>query len=901
MSKKKIIILSILTALFASLAFGIYYVNKIVLPTLVREKLITGLSELTSTKVTLDGLRFSLLRGIVITGLEISDKDDPSKLLCSIKDASAGFLLPALVTKKKVIIPSITINSLTLQLNRKKDGTLNISDLIEKLKKPQGPAKEPPVIIKSVKISDSVIHFTDFTIEPNTAAELDIERLSVNMQLQKATASTQCYIVKDSKKTGLKLKVDYYYASQGWEADMASDAIDLLVFKNYLKSIPVGIEAAEIHDLKTKISFDNKTINADGMLKIAPLSLKQNDVSLKDATGSVSFSIQSGTDDFKKMSAKGNIILEKGLFSYIGVAGIDGKIEKSSCEYIKTENSLNLSLNLALSSTNIVKDRTKIAGASVQTKTKLVIPLLPKEGMRDSINYTGTAVVRADEVSGLEQIGALYGISARVSFKNNEALIDQLQLKALDSEITGKGTLKNSTLSLDVEGDFDLEEIVKILPQGSELPEFDISGTTEAKINITTDIAKPQAPAVKGEALLQNVDLELPQNKISLETDSGRLKFDTSQEKLEWHFEAVKYSGSKYSVDGTLKNFKTPQIAAMVIGPDVKCHIELTKEPNLTKITSAKGNYKNSEFDMAATIDTAQNISASGTVNLNLADLIYFLPQNQSTFEQMKLSGNCTLQTKLKGPLSNWKLWNINTTGSSSLIKCYGLKFQNVALEYVQLQQQGFLNLLTFDSYRGKGILKGKLELLGKDISYNFQGSLRSLELGLLKNDTPLKEKNIYGLLDVDISGAGRAANLNTLRGEGAFTISEGNLWEFNPLGGLGSFIFKPGFNRTMFSNARADFIIRDGYVATDNLELLGENLGLIGEGRVYFDGNIDFIINTQIPASGAGKVGDIITRAGNITAVKISGTVKEPKYKLQPIGENIIKKVSDIFSNILP
>ena len=101
--KKKIILIVTIIFLISSAA-GIYYIHKVLLPTIVKQQLITNLSSLTDAKVTLDTIHFNLLRGIVISGLRIYEKDDPSKILCSLKEASATFLVIPFIRENKIII-----------------------------------------------------------------------------------------------------------------------------------------------------------------------------------------------------------------------------------------------------------------------------------------------------------------------------------------------------------------------------------------------------------------------------------------------------------------------------------------------------------------------------------------------------------------------------------------------------------------------------------------------------------------------------------------------------------------------------------------------------------------------------------------------------------------------------
>ena len=175
-----------------------------------------------------------------------------------------------------------------------------------------------------------------------------------------------------------------------------------------------------------------------------------------------------------------------------------------------------------------------------------------------------------------------------------------------------------------------------------------------------------------------------------------------------------------------------------------------------------------------------------------------------------------------------------------------------------------------------------------------------------------MKNKTFYGILGLNISISGVANDVKSLKGESSLVIKNGNLLEFNPLKGLVSFFFIPHFGNIVFTHAQGDFTISDGFITTDNLELLGPELGLIAEGKMSFSGDLDFLVNAQAIQPGQketageqagiiGKTTEVVAKAGSLTGIKISGTINKPKYKIQPIAENIIKKVGDILSNLVP
>jgi hypothetical protein len=251
--------------------------------------------------------------------------------------------------------------------------------------------------------------------------------------------------------------------------------------------------------------------------------------------------------------------------------------------------------------------------------------------------------------------------------------------------------------------------------------------------------------------------------------------------------------------------------------------------------------------------------------------------------------------------------WTIKGSGFSDLIRGYGYKATNIRLTYEQTGGIGLIDELTFEAYGGQGFVKGRLDVTGDVISYALRGMIDNLDLAALKLDAPIKDVALYGTMGLKIAFQGVGNDTQTLKGGGHVTIVNGNIWEFNPLKELGTFLFAPRFGKLAFTTAQGDFFIRDNAVTSDNMELLGPELSLLIEGKVGFDGTLDLLVNSQVPLPGPAqklaetKIGEAVTKAGSLTAIEVKGTMQKPKYKLLPIRANIVKRISDVVSNILP
>ena len=170
----KLIIVFIVFSLLS--AAGTIYLNKVFLPTKIKSLIIQGLSEATGKDVSLDSVQFSIFKGLVIRNLNISDAGNS---LISLKEGSCTFLVFP-VFKKIVILPTIALKSPVINLTRRKDGSLNILDIIPKDTQPK-PKSKFNIFVYKVSLRDAVIKFRDETFDVPFTKEL--QDLDINLYL----------------------------------------------------------------------------------------------------------------------------------------------------------------------------------------------------------------------------------------------------------------------------------------------------------------------------------------------------------------------------------------------------------------------------------------------------------------------------------------------------------------------------------------------------------------------------------------------------------------------------------------------------------------------------------------------------------------------------------------------
>jgi hypothetical protein len=920
---KKKLLLGILGILLIAIAGGLVTFAKKTLPGIAKEKIINILCETTQSKVTIENVDFNIFQGIVLKNLRIFEKGSSTNILCSAKETTVSFLIIPFFKEKQIILPSIKIKSLVLNINRENDCSLNIGYFFEKENKvPEVPAKEKTpdiqkkinsikLLAQTIQITDSRVFFNDAAITPQAEIQLYLKHLKVRGSWKKLNFEGFAQLSKNDQKTELHLVGSYVFNPSLLLINMTANELDVINYEPYYRNLPVLLKSGKIHNLSCIGALDNNNFKIETKFDADAFSLAKEEFSIDNSSFNSQITVQSPLNDLNKISSQGTLDLKDGFLSFNKDFNLKGSIEKSALDFTAKAHQFHLSGALTLSQVDAEKDKLKLTRATLETSFTFASALTQENNQ--SISYSGALNIKNADISGIETLDTITGFHSTIKFKNADLIFEDIQARALDTVLSATGTFKNNILTLEGSADIMLEKITPFLNKQFPALNCELNGTALLKIHYASDITSKNPPVISGETQLLKINLTLPTLKHKLSADKGTVLFNTKEENIRWHFSDARYLEKSYKIEGDLKGFKTPHINANLAGQGISLKTNFIKENETYIVTSLKGRYLNSTFDIHGQIKPKKEISLNGSVVVDANDLKTLLPNHSATFKQMKPQGRCSFKAEIAGPLNDIRSWNIKTKATSASLKLYDLTIKDVKLDYAQMNQKGYINEFSFNAYKGQGMIKGNLNLSHKDKTYYLlNGTLKDLELNDLKNDTPAKSKTLYGACFLNISIEGNTQDINSAKGVGSLLIKKGNLWEFNPLKGLGNFLLIPRFTNIVFTNAQGNFTIEDGFLKTDDLELLGPEMGLIAEGKMSFKGDLDFLINTQIIQSGSketpdqenevrSQIAQIFSKKGSLTGIKISGTIKEPKYKIQAIAENIIKKFSDIFSNFIP
>ena len=266
---------------------------------------------------------------------------------------------------------------------------------------------------------------------------------------------------------------------------------------------------------------------------------------------------------------------------------------------------------------------------------------------------------------------------------------------------------------------------------------------------------------------------------------------EATPDSLKWRDFTATYQGQKYTLSGSLDNFKNPKILTTLDGPDLQLKADIVKNDDLITINALTGKYLNAAFDSKGTVTLlgAQGpvFDINSNVSLLLEDLIKALPaQQKKSIQAFEPHGMISMTADLKGTgLGLEKLPpQCRDNEPRSTLMGYNLDDMKISID----QDEGKIKNLTFDGklYDGTVHAVGSLDLTAKGMPYDLALNIDNTDLHKLKMDSPLKMEEIDGKFFLTALAHGTVADFkNNLHATGSLAIRDGFLAEFNLFKGL--------------------------------------------------------------------------------------------------------------------
>ncbi|MDD2680115.1 MAG: AsmA family protein [Candidatus Omnitrophica bacterium] len=290
---KKIIIIVLVLAILIS--GGIIYLNNVFLPTKIKSLIIQGIEERTNAKVTLESVRVNIFKGLVLKDLGIYQEETA---LLKVKEASCIFL-PWSLLEKKIAIPFISLKSPQIFLERRKDNTFNLEDLVVPRGEPPvntpSPASSPQakapaaktkkgftVLFYRLSISKAKIIFRDATFSPPYESSLENINIVIQLSLPSLVKFKLSAFIPAAQPVNISASGVFNPPRRELSAKLNVNNFSPEAFSVYYQK--AGLKIAGLLSLASDIKMKDGILYADTQAQGKNLNIQQKNISVKADT-----------------------------------------------------------------------------------------------------------------------------------------------------------------------------------------------------------------------------------------------------------------------------------------------------------------------------------------------------------------------------------------------------------------------------------------------------------------------------------------------------------------------------------------------------------------------------------------------------------------------------------------
>lgn len=575
----------------------------------------------------------------------------------------------------------------------------------------------------------------------------------------------------------------------------------------------------------------------------------------------------------------------------------DGKIDALINLNLKVkENSL--AADITAQNKNIVLSRDKLLlKLNSALKTNLQYNFRDKQ-----LKYSGIAEVARADFSGIQAVGEINNIRARIQFNdlglNSEKVLATVFGMPIEAKIN-LADFNNPHISFSAVAELNLKDAQEIL---TEKFKVNLPAELTGQGRLSLDFRKTPAqeiPEITGS--LELISSQAKINRIALPLKDIKGTIEYSQDKLQWSNLSFSYLDSIYKTSGALADLRAPQANVTLSSDELLLKTSFRLKEKLVKIAKMEGRYLNSWLFAKGNINIADPQALQADINVELALDLKDLDKFKKPLEQIKPKGLVKAKIILNGNLTNPKYSQIRAELSSSTLSLYGLKADGFFLNYAQADGIADIPLIHLSLYGGFLEAAAKINLDSENQPFWTEAKINDIKIEKLKLDTPFKDKDSSGTIRAITKVNGFLKDISKLSGAGKIQIENGKLWELNLFKGLGKLLFSKDFTDIVFSDGYCEFFIKDKAIFTDKLILKSSLVNLEGRGKIGFDGALDASLNVQMsgelaPATGGVKdiTAAIMGQAGRFATIKLSGTLQKPEYQHRFTPVDVLKGLKD-------
>ncbi len=519
------------------------------------------------------------------------------------------------------------------------------------------------------------------------------------------------------------------------------------------------------------------------------------------------------------------------------------------------------------------------------------------------INYHLDCALKNIDLQGLEILPKINFKEGKISLSPEGIIIENVKGTTQGIPFNIRGGIKdfkNFVSDIRIDSQSSLEKLKELLKRKEEIS---LKGKIFLTLQVLGPLREESRLEIKGtslikEGLLSFKGLEQP---IIWE---GSFSFSKEKDYLDWQDLKIKVFDRTFNLKGKLKNFKKPHIQSSIKSKNVNIETIFSVDKKTLQEISLKGEAYSSPIEARGTLifeEKSPYLKLQGKLNLRLESLKNII--NNKYLQRINPQGVMDTIFFLEGNILNLQELKIYMQSQGKEIKLYNLTLNQPFLKLLMENRELTLSPLQTEFYKGLADLRIKVNLRNKSLVLNL--SLQDVDLENLAKDLNSK-KPLKGTLAAELQLYSQdLKDVGKLRGQGKLKIKDGLLWELNLFQKLGKILFLPDFQKIVFSDGWAEFLVENKNIVVDELELNSKTLTLKGQGKIDFDRNINFIFFTELNpkilknSKDLRKITSLILGEGGITII-VNGDISNPQVKIKPFVVSPVKKFKDLLETFL-
>ncbi|MDO8749517.1 MAG: DUF748 domain-containing protein [Candidatus Omnitrophota bacterium] len=602
----------------------------------------------------------------------------------------------------------------------------------------------------------------------------------------------------------IKIQSPYIFISR--EADNSINLMKLIPAqeKTESKDSPFGLIISGINILDANVDFEDNSFSPSFTKSMEGLNLSAR----LNLPAGVKFKLNARlkTNPTAELNAEGEFrLINKELTAKINLKNLPpGEFASyyRGLELSINQGTVDASVNLTFKDNRLSADSKIQCNKITAVKDKLTVQL--NSAISAGINYdlkdqqlaySGSADIIETHISGIEAIGEISGISAKINFNNQGLSSDKIIANYFGLNVTAKARLSdfnNPIVYLEVKSEADLKSAQNILSQKFKLSlPVELSGKGQLWVKLETPLPPKEMSGLSGSLELVSAEATYNEFGVILKNINGPLEFNLNQ--LTWADINFNWLDSSYKAEGSLSNFKDPSLSLKLSSSQL----------NLSQIQKAISE----RFKLKVPV----NIEGSGKLALNLKTKLPAreIPQIDGSLDiasaDIKITELNQSLTGVRGHLEwtqntlNWSEVNFNYLDtaytSEGRMKNFLSPLINLELSSAELKLKSniLLNhkLIKISALEGKYLnsnisLSGTIDTsqsqaISTDINADLELDLKDLEKPLAKFKDQLEKIKPSGIVKAKLNLNGNINDLKSAQGNLRLESSSLSLYGLKP------------------------------------------------------------------------------------------------------------------------